>query len=278
MLRAWKLRQSSAYVELGELLTDLLRDIGSRQADESSATNVYNLASAMCKGIGAHEIAAVLADRAYLTARQEGSGLLVGAAKVRVANTYLAAGRWAEAVAVAAAAAEELPPRSDSPPEEIATFGSLVLTAAVAAARMGEAAQAWEFLGQARAATAFYNRDHADLYAVFGPANLAIHGVQVTTDLGDGREALRRSERTDPGRPPAVLLERRATLLVDIARAQHVEHDATEAAETLLEAERVAPLEVRYSGAARGLLGELLAAGRPSGELRALAERLSIAA
>jgi hypothetical protein len=35
---------------------------------------------------------------------------------------------------------------------------------------------------------------------------------------------------------------------------------------------------VRYSGAARGLLGELLASGRPSGELRALTERLSIAA
>jgi transcriptional regulator with XRE-family HTH domain len=278
VLRAWKLRQSSAYVELGELLTDLLQDIGSRQGDESSAIHVYNLASAMCKGIGAHEIAAVLADRAYLTARREGSGLLIGAAKMRVANTYLAAGRCAEAVAVAAAAAEDLPPRSDSPPEEIATFGSLVLTAAVAAARMGEAAQAWEFLGHARAATAFYDRDHADLYAVFGPANLAIHGVQVATDLGDGREALRRAERTDPRRLPAVLLERRTTLLVDIARAQHMERDATGAADTLLEAERVAPLEVRYSGAARGLLGELLAAGRPSGELRDLAERLSIAA
>jgi hypothetical protein len=124
-------------------------------------------------------------------ARQEGSSLLIGAAKMRVANTYLAAGRCAEAVAVAAAAAEELPPRSDSPPEEIATSGSLVLTAAVAA----EAAQAWEFLGHARAATAFYDRDHADLYAVFGPANLAIHGVQVATDLGDGREAPRRTNR-----------------------------------------------------------------------------------
>jgi len=177
-----------------------------------------------------------------------------------------------------AAAADDLPPRSDSPPEEIATFGSLVLTAAVAAARMGEAAQAWEFLGHAKAATAFYDRDHADLYAVFGPANLAIHGVQVATDLGDGREALRRADRTDPGRLPAVLLERRTTLLIDIARAQHMQSDSAGAAETLLEAERVAPLEVRYSGAARGLLGELVATGRPSGELRKMVGRLNIAA
>ena len=57
-----------------------------------------------------------------------------------------------------------------------------------------------------------------------------------------------------------------------------MQRDERGAGETLLEAERVAPLEVRYSGAARGLLGELLAAGRPSGELRALAARLNIAA
>jgi hypothetical protein len=191
-------------------------------------------------------------------ARQHGSPLLTGAAKMRAANVYLAAGRHAEAIAVAAAAAEDLPPRSDSPAEEIATFGTLVLTA-VAAARMGEAAQAWEFLGHASAATAFYDRDHADLYAVFGPANLAIHGVQVATDLGDGREALRHAGRTDPGRLPSVLRERRTTLLIDIARAQRMQSDNASAGETLLEAERIAPLEVRYSGAARCLLGELLA-------------------
>ena len=198
-----------------------------------------------------------------------------GAAKLRVANAYLAASRHAEAVAVAAAAADDLPPGRNSAPEEIATFGSLLLTAAVAAAEMGEAAQAWEFLGHARAATAFYHRDHADLYAVFGPVNLAVHGVQVATELGDGREALRRAERTDPGRLPAVLLERRTTLLIDMARAQHMRRDNAAAGETLLEAERIAPLEVRYSGAARGLLGELLSTGRPSGELRQMADRLN---
>ncbi len=51
-----------------------------------------------------------------------------------------------------------------------------------------------------------------------------------------------------------------------------------DAGETLLEAERVAPLEVRYSSAARGLLGELLSAGRTPAGLRALAGRLNVAA
>ena len=57
-----------------------------------------------------------------------------------------------------------------------------------------------------------------------------------------------------------------------------MQRDHASAAETLAEAERVAPLEVRYSGAARCLVGELLASGRPSAALRSMADRLSIAA
>jgi hypothetical protein len=228
--------------------------------------------------MGAHDLSAVLADRAYQAATQDGSPLLVGAAKMRVANSYLAAGRHAEAVEVAAAAADELPPGRTSAPEEVATFGSLALCAAVAAARMGQGTRAWEFLGRASAATDVCDREHAGLYAVFGPANLAIHGVQVATELGDGREALRRAERTNPGRLPAVLLERRATLLIDIARAHHMQRDDAGAVEALLEAERVAPLEVRYSNAARALVGGMVGAGRASVDLRGLAGRLNVAA
>ena len=266
------------HARLGGLLTDLLREVASGPADPAASVHVCNMASSLLKRLGAYEMAAVAADRAFRAASQSGSPLLVGAAKLRVANVYLAASRHAEAVAIAAAAADDLPPGRISAPEEVATFGALLLTAAVAAAEMGEAAQAWEFLGHARAATAVYDREHADLYAVFGPVNLAVHGVQVATELGDGREALRRAERTDPGRLPAMLLERRSTLLIDMARAQHMRRDTATAGETLIEAERVAPLEVRYSGAARGLLGELLSAGRPAAGLREMADRLNLAA
>jgi transcriptional regulator with XRE-family HTH domain len=283
--RAWELRQSAEYTRLGALLTSLLRDTaawtatapGNEQAAAASV-HVNNMVSSMLKRFGAYEMGAVVADRAFRAAAETGNGLLTGAARLRVANVYLSASRHAEAVAVAAAAADSLPPRDSSAPAEIATFGALLLTAAVAAARMGEAAQAWEFLGHAQAATAICNREHADLFAVFGPVNLAVHGVQVATELGDGREALCRAEKTDPGRLPAVLLERRSTLLIDMARAQHMQHDAAAAGETLIEAERVAPLEVRYSGAARSLLGELLAGGRAPAALREMAGRLNVAA
>ena len=54
---------------------------------------------------------------------------------------------------------------------------------------MNEAARAWEFLGHAKSAAGSLACEHAGLCAVFGPVNLAIHGVQVATELGDFREA-----------------------------------------------------------------------------------------
>ncbi|MGH3287165.1 MAG: hypothetical protein ACRDPD_21175 [Streptosporangiaceae bacterium] len=288
ILQAWELRQSAQYLRLGALLTGLLRNtatwLAAARDDWDSANaaraavHTHDMVSSLLKRLGAYEMAAIVADRAFGVARQTGNGLLVGAAQLRVANVYLSASRYAEAVAVAATAADNLPPRDTSPSAEVATFGALLLTAAVAAARMGEPAQAWEFLGHAKAAAALTGNEHADLFAVFGPVNLAVHGVQVATELGDGREALRRAERVDASQMPAVLLERRSTLLIDIARSQHMRRDHAAAGETLLEAERVAPLEVRYSATARSLLGELMAGSRVPAELREMATRLRVAA
>jgi transcriptional regulator with XRE-family HTH domain len=288
VVAAWELRQSAQYVRLGSLLVGLLQDTGNwmRTADgegnpDDAATagvHTHNMVSSLLKRLEAFEMAAVVADRAFGIAQQTGSGLLIGAAKLRVANVYLSASCYAEAVAIAAGAADNLPPRPGSSPAEIATFGARLLTAAVAAAQMGEAAQAWEFLGHAKAAAKISGGEHADLFAVFGPVNLAVHGVQVATELGDSREALRRAERVDVGRMPAILLERRSTLLIDIARSQHRRRDHAASGETLLEAERLAPLEVRYSGTARSLLSELLSGSRASAELRQMAGRLRVAA
>jgi tetratricopeptide (TPR) repeat protein len=285
--RAWELRQSSRYVHLGTLLTGLLHDTaawlntaeGEREqaAAAAAAVHTYNLVASLLKRLGAYEMAAVTADRALRIASQSGDPLLEGAAQLRVANVYLSAGRNAQTVAVAAAAADEFPPRPASAPAELASFGALLLTAAVGAARMGEAAQAWEFLGHAKAAVT-PSHEHADLFAVFGPVNLAVHGVQVATELGDGREALRRAALVDTRKMPPMLLERRSTLLIDVARSQHIQRDRLAAGETLLEAERVAPEEVRYNPAARTLLGELVTAPAVTSGLREMASRLGVAA
>ena len=288
VVRAWELRQSAQYAELGGLLAGLLQDTaayleasraGERVLGEvSAAVHAHNAASSLLKRLEVFEMAAIAADRAFRIARQAGDGLLAGAATLRLANVFLSGSRYGEAMETAARGADDLSPQLGGQAQAIATFGALLLTAAVAAARLGEAAQAWEFLGHAKSAASGMEAEHAGLCAVFGPVNLAIHGVQVATDLGDSREALRRAELVDVGRLPSTLIERRSTLLIDIARSQDRNGDHGAAAATLVEAERIAPLEVRYNGVARSLLADLLSSSAASGELREMAARVSAAA
>jgi tetratricopeptide (TPR) repeat protein len=288
VVRAWRLRQSAKYDELGPLTAGLLRDTvahleaarGQEDLPEQAgaAVHAHNTASSLLKRLGAFELAAIAADRGLRIARESGDGLLAGAAVLRLSNVFLSASRYAEAMETAARGAENLPARASAPAAEIATFGALLLTAAVAAAKLGASARAWEFLGDAKSAARIMTGEHAGLFAVFGPVNLAIHGVQVATELGDSREALSRAELVDVRGLPAALLERRSTLMIDIARSQTRQGDQHAAGETLIEAERLAPLEVRYNRDAHRLLGELLSSGRVSTGLREMAERAGAAA
>jgi hypothetical protein len=285
-IRAWELRQSADYSALGDLLVHLLIDTRNaidytdeeRQQMTLARTYVHanNAASSLLKRM-APELAAVAADRAIQTARLIGDEALVGAATLRLANVLLAARRYRQAVDTAANGASALAPLMTSAPAVSATWGALLLTAAVGAALLREGpGPAWEFLGQAKVAATLLGDEHADLHAVFGPANLAIHGVQVATELGDPREALRRAEHVDIDRLPAALVERRSTLLIDVARCHQLVGDHSSALRTLLEAERVAPQEVRYSSAANALASGLLRSpGGTDAELRALSERMN---
>jgi len=155
-------------------------------------------------------------------------------------------------------------------------WGGLLLTAAVASARQGDESEAWEILGEARAASLLLGADHADWYAIFGPTNVAIHGVQVAVELGDGKSAVQRGERLNTDRLPASLLERRAQLLIDMARGHALTGNDSDALATLLRAEQTAPQEVAMNTDVHRLTEGLLRQrhGSVSHELRSFAIRL----
>jgi hypothetical protein len=134
----------------------------------------------------------------------------------------------------------------------------LLLTAAIAAAQQNDAREAWELVGEAKAAARRLETDHADLNTIFGPASVAIQGVQVAAELGDGREVLRRAKSVEPTRLPPHLVERRSHFLIDVARGHAHRADDPAALATLLQAERLAPEEVRYNPIASDLVMVLL--------------------
>jgi hypothetical protein len=162
---------------------------------------------------------------------------------------------------------------------QLAVWGGLLLTAALAAACQGDAAEAWQLLGQAATAGYLLGGDYADLHTIFGPTNVAIHGVQIAAELGDGREALRRSAGLDADRLPPSLLERRSHLLIDVARGHAQQADDNAAVATLLAADRVAPQEVRFNPVVFDLVALLLRRERRGAApgLRALAANVGLA-
>jgi hypothetical protein len=286
---AWKLRQGSRYMELGQKLPGLL--VGAQVAcqemtgDQQAVAlgllaHSYNTASSVLRKLGDNGLAVIAADRAVQAARTVGEPLLLAATAYRLANAFLPAGRVVEAKEIALSAASGLEARLDASTAHLATWGGLLLTAAVAAARQGDSGEAWELVGDAKAAARRLGTDHADLHTIFGPTSLAIQGVQVAAELGDGREVLRRARFVEPTRLPTYLVERRSHYLIDVARGHASRADDPAALATLLEAERLAPQEVRYNPIASELVMVLLKRERRTATqgLRDLSARIGVVA
>jgi hypothetical protein len=285
--RAWQLRQAARYEELGQLLPGLITQAEAAVdvhdgADEHRAVHAvvhaYNAASSLLRRIGDAQLALLAADRATRAARMVDDPVLVAAAMYRLANVLLGDNRPADAKAIALRAADLTSPGKTSARHGIALWGGLVLTAAVAAARSQSASEAWELLGEARAGGRLLGTDHADLYAIFGPTNVAIHGVQVAVELGNGREAVRRSHVVNPDRLPASLVERRGQFLIDVARGHILEKNDAEAVALLMRAFNIAPQEVRFNAEVRRLTTTMLSRQRPGAvpDLRQLAAAVGI--
>jgi hypothetical protein len=286
---AWKLRQGSFYLKLGKLLPGLLADaqVASSELggdDQAMAFGLlahsYNTASSVLRKLGDNGLAVIAADRAVQVARTVGEPLLVAASAYRLANVFLPAGRIVEAKEVALSAAGALESRLDASAAHLATWGGLLLTAAIAAARQDDGREAWELVGEAKAAARRLGSDHADLHTIFGPTSLAIQGVQVAAELGDGHEVLRRARFVEPTRLPAHLVERRSHFLIDVARGHAHRADDPAALAVLLEAERLAPEEVRYNPIASELVMVLLKRERRAATpgLRDLSTRIGVVA
>jgi len=102
----------------------------------------------------------------------------------------------------------------------------------------------------------------------------------VAAELGDGREVLRRAKDVEPSRLPPYLVERRTHYLIDVARGHAHRADDSAALATLLEAEQLAPQEVRYNTIASELVTVLLKRERRAATpgLRDLSARIGVVA
>jgi transcriptional regulator with XRE-family HTH domain len=275
---------SSNYVELARSLPRL---IGRTEAASLQVTghaqiellrvlsDVYAVAGWSLIKADLAAVASSAAERAIQLAEQADDALRLAAATRCLAEVHMRAGDYANATRTAlfAAAYLDAAQSGTDPAVVLCLRGAALLSASAAAARHGYSRDAHTALTAASRCADLLDADRSDLGTVFGPTNVSVHRVAVALELGDAREAARRVPDVDLGRLPRELTERRGRFLIDVSRAHaHLKNDSA-ALDALLQAERIAPDELRSHRLTRDVLADLLARERRGSGLRELAAR-----
>ncbi len=258
--KAWELAHAGRYADLADLLRGLVPDleIAARAVPEDQRAEVFELMAATYQ--------ACSAALAKLGEPEAGA--------FRLVFVFIAARHYGQAEETARTAAEALWPLADQgDPQAMSLSGALTLQRAVVAARLNDPDTAYEQLERARQVAGRLGEGRNDYNTEFGPANVGLQEVAIAVDLGDAGRALRAAAVVDTS---GLSAERRARLLIEVARAHAQRRQADEAVAALLHAEQITPELVRGHTLVRQLVSDLLTMqDPPATELRDLAKRLT---
>jgi transcriptional regulator with XRE-family HTH domain len=201
--------------------------------------------------------------------------LLATALKGSLSWQLMVNGRFTEAERVAIRTAESIEPDGDVPVQDLSAYGSLLITAATAAARDRRSTVAADLLGLASEVAQRVSSDRIDYETPFGPSQVTMQTVDVSVVTEDYPAALDAASRmpANPGLPLAA----RCRHLIDRACA-HANLDQEERAlALLLTAEGMSSDWIRHQTLARAVTRDLLTAERRrSTPLRQLAKRIGV--
>ncbi|MEU0542496.1 helix-turn-helix transcriptional regulator [Nocardia sp. NPDC005978] len=286
----WRLAHESRLVEVGSSLLELIPDLEHAARSDSAKrpevltllSRAYQVAATAFTRQEEVDAAWVAADRALTAAEESGDALSVVAGTYRMAQAFLRLQRLEQAEQAARVSVAALAPQIGRAgdddlvrPEVLSLYGSLQLMLAVIAATDGNRTAARTGLAAARTAAARLGEGRNDFDTEFGPTSVAVYAVAVAVELGDAGEALDTARTVDAS---VLSPERQARFLVDVARAHAQRRQASDALESLLNAERLTPEYVHNDHRAREVVRDLLqfAGRRPADELRDLAGRAAV--
>ncbi|MEW9549113.1 helix-turn-helix domain-containing protein [Nonomuraea sp. NPDC050783] len=276
-----KLQEAASHVRLGARLPAVLEELTVHvmETDATRAWRMLNraqaLAGSLARRLGYNDLAQVIVERTSVSAQRAEDEHLPCLVSLGRARLLMTLGAWDVSLKVIGKAAAKI---DQNNPVSTEVFGSLHLSAAIAAARAGREPEAWEHHGiAAEAAARISPRDRRDPYGLqMNPQNAAIHGCAVAVELGDIDEAIRLDRELDPGQQ-SVGGERRAHHDLDMSRAHLCAGDHDRSLKRVLHAERVAPQMTRFHPSARETVRQLQRGYRhPPESLRLLTERMGM--
>ncbi|WP_433688723.1 hypothetical protein ACQP0I_11170 [Micromonospora carbonacea] len=244
------------------MLPGLLAAAQRAHADDQASgraalVEAYRVTASLLVKLGEGELGWLAADRAVAAA--SGEPLLLAAACVQLGEVLRACGRAGAAKSVALAAAYRIAPADpdDGVPAELSLCGTLLVQAALAAARLGDHRAAAALLDEAGDLAARVGDGHEHHATAFGPTVVDVARAAAAVELGAARDAVawhEKAVRRNAWRwlPP----EHRAAHLLDAARAYLRPGDPRAAGRALLDAERTAPAELRHRPAARQVIAQ----------------------
>lgn len=257
---AWTTYQHARYPQLMELLPKLLTEVQRTHASDPEGCRValvesYRVTTSMLVKLDEVSLAWLADDRAMSAAT--GDRLLVAAAAVQLGQVLRASAR---ARSVMLAAAYLIAPRDldEGTPQELSLCGSLLVQAALMAARAGDDRATVDLFDEATELAARVGDGHDHYRTAFGPTAVELAQVAAAVDLGDGQDAVAWHEKATRREGWRWLpVEHRAAHLVDAARAYLQIDDPGNAARVLVQADGIAPAEVRHRPAAREVVAQV---------------------
>lgn len=279
----WDSYQRSRYGELARRLPRLINDCltterildgDDRLRAHALTAYAHQVATLFLTKLGESDLAWTAASRGLTAANASQDDVAIGSLSRAAAHALTSNGEYREARAVGAAAAEFLQPSMSEPtPRLLSVYGSLHLMCALSAARDDDRQTARTHLAEAAESARHLRGDANHVWTAFGPTNVTIHQVSVALELGDVQRAMVIGPNLDTSALP---VERRVRHSIEIARAYIRHNQADEALTQLLDAEQIAPDQVRYHQLSRMIVREILARPRPLRLATDLAYRMGV--
>ncbi|MGW7268259.1 helix-turn-helix domain-containing protein [Streptomyces sp. NPDC054842] len=289
--------QAGHFAQLGASIPDLLIDASQAARHHSGderlqAFRLLSLSLELTEAAlikwGDTETAVLAGHRAVAAAERSEDPVIKASAARHLADAMTNHGQAADAVAFVTAAADHLQVElRQRGPDGLSVLGMLYLKAAMAQAAAAEAddrnsaalaRRVPDHLDEAADLAGHLGGDQNRLWTSFGPTNVALYRVGAHVQLSEGADAVAVAAGIPAPALSTLPPERRAHLLADKAIGEKQAGLTTDAVDTLLEAERLAPEEVQCRPRTRDLVEDLrlLGTGSAEGRLRALADRCGL--